>query len=170
MRTQNGEMFSGKTFDDNNNLEILKKSLVDSNKHPLDTYNIWKRSLVDTKWKRSWIRSNLSDGARQRFIIPTFSKISPVFFFSLGIFLSPWGDLGIGMVSGNHPPLSHPIQHFGRSVEIFSKLSQTNYDGFPDVLRCSTDVFRCVFRLMCRLWLFLGVVKWKYWLWWSKRI
>ena len=40
MRTQNGEMFSGKTFDDNNNLEILKKSLVDSNKHPLDTYNI----------------------------------------------------------------------------------------------------------------------------------
>ena len=105
MRTQNGEMFSGKTFDDNNNLEILKKSLVDSNKHPLDTYNIWKRSLVDTKWKRSWIRSNLSDGARQRFIIPTFSKISPVFFFSLGIFLSP-------------------------SVKIFFKLNWTNCDEF----------------------------------------
>ena len=100
-------MFSGKAFD---NLKIYMESPVDTNKktddiQPLDTFNIWKRSLVDTKLKRSWIRSNLSDGARQRFIYPTFSKTSPVLFFSLGIFLSP-------------------------SVEIFFKLNWTNCDEF----------------------------------------
>ena len=95
---------------------IRKAQLIQIKKtddiQPLDTFNIWKRSLVDTKWKRSWIRSNLSDGARQRFIIPTFSKSSPVFFFSLGMFLSPSGDLGIGMVWDNHPPPSYPIRTF----------------------------------------------------------
>ena len=100
-------MFSGKAFD---NLKIYMESPVETNKktddiQPLDTFNIWKRSLVDTKLKRSWIRSNLSDGARQRFIYPTFSKTSPVLFFSLGIFLSP-------------------------SVEIFFKLNWANCDEF----------------------------------------
>ena len=64
-------------------------------------------------------------------------------------FLTPSGNLGIGLVWDRRPV---PIQHFGISVEILLKLTLTNYD-FSDVLRCSlmfytffqifSDIFRC---------------------------
>ena len=43
------------------------------------------------------------------------------------IFLSPLGDLGIGLVWDNHQPIP---RLFPMSVEIFLKMNITNYDGF----------------------------------------
>ena len=54
-------------------------------------------------------------------------------------FLSPSGDLEIGLVWHN---LSPPPPHFGPTVEILFKLNQIINDG-SSVVQMILDVFRC---------------------------
>ena len=56
-------------------------------------------------------------------------------------FLSPSGDLGIGLVWDNHP--TGPPQLFGPTVEILFKLNLIIYEGSSVVLRMISDDFKC---------------------------
>ena len=103
--------------------------------------------------------SQVAKSSVPSFFFPLFFSVwfgRPVasYFFSLvflslqlslpSFYLSPLGDLGIGLLWDNHQPTA---QLFRMSVEIFFKLNKTNYKvSSQDVLRCSqflSDVPRC---------------------------